>query len=74
MTDAPNADYGLPDSAEKGAQHWTPDDHPPHSWPIGVAAGWRDGHGCPTVWCKGEGSQRDETYNTRVNLPAMGSD
>lgn len=37
---------------------WQPDDHPPHSWPIGSQASWRDGYGCPTIWCKGEGSQR----------------
>lgn len=44
-------------AAEK-AQRWTPTDHPPHSWPIGQPASWRGGHGCPTIECKGEGSQR----------------
>lgn len=52
---------------------WRADDHPPHSWPIGTAAGWRDGYGCPTVWCKGEGPRRDETFNTRVAPRAGGA-
>ncbi|GAW57630.1 hypothetical protein PD653_5077 [Nocardioides sp. PD653] len=37
---------------------WTPRNHPPHEWPIGQPASWRDGFGCPTICCKGEGSQR----------------
>lgn len=41
---------------------WTPEDHPPHQWPIGQPASWRTGHGCPTIWCKGEGEQRDEAH------------
>lgn len=50
---------------------WRPDDHPPHEWPIGTAASWRDGYGCPTIWCKGEGPRRrDEAFNTRSSLPA----
>jgi hypothetical protein len=37
---------------------WAAEDHPPHQWPVGTVAGWRDGYGCPTIWCRGEGPQR----------------
>lgn len=52
--------------SDEHAAPWSPTDHPPHIWPIGSVAGWRDGYGCPTIWCKGEGPRRDETFNTRV--------
>lgn len=42
------------------SEDWEPDNHPPHSWPIGGASGWRIGYGCPTVWCKGYGAQREK--------------
>lgn len=35
-----------------------PSNHGPHKWPIGQAASWRDGYGCPTICCEGEGEQR----------------
>lgn len=51
--------------ADDDRKRWTPEDHPPHRWPIGSpgAWGWAGGYGCPTSWCKGEGSQRDESFN-----------